>query len=276
MPAQHSKISGAGGKAGNIQYKRPFGEIMSNVTVIKFGGSLGQNIKALAAFCKDVAKLAKKEPVVLVHGGGPEINSWVERLGLKVKFVNGRRFTDEATLEVVEMVLSGKVNKGFVTMLNKNGVKAVGISAKDGKTAVCTRVKELGLVGEPVKIDVALINTLLKAGFLPVLSSVGADAKGSVLNVNADSLAMALAGALKARRLILMTDVCGVLDAKKCTIPAIRVAQVDNLIKDSTVTGGMIPKLQACARAVKNGIKEVVIADGSRGLKAIKGTVIKK
>ncbi len=249
---------------------------MSNITVIKFGGSLGQNVKALSSFCKDVAKLSKKEPVVLVHGGGPEINSWVERLGLKVTFVNGRRYTDEAVLEVVEMVLSGKVNKGFVTLLNKQGSKAVGISAKDGKTAVCKRVKELGLVGEPAKIDVTLITTLLKAGFLPVLSSVGADAKGNVLNVNADSLAMALAGALKARRLVLMTDVCGVLDAHKRTIPAIRTCHVGSLIKDGIVTGGMIPKLQACALAVKNGIREVIIADGSRGLKTIRGTVIKK
>jgi len=251
-------------------------KVKNQITVIKFGGSLGQNAKALKAFCLDLARLAKKEPVVLVHGGGPQISLWMQKLGLKVKFVNGRRYTDKAALEVVEMALSGNVNKNFVAMLNKQGARAVGISAKDGNIAVCKRVKGLGLVGEPVKINPKLITTLLNAGFLPVLSSIGSDAKGTTLNINADSLAMALAGALKARRLILMTDVCGVLDAKKRTIPAIKIAQAAGLIKGKTVTGGMIPKLQACVNAVKNGVSRVIIADGSRGLKTIRGTVIQK
>lgn len=247
-----------------------------NITVIKFGGSLSKNPEARKKFIAELAALAKKEPVVLVHGGGPEINSWLTRLNIESRFVNGLRYTDLATLEIVEMALSGKVNKGFVAELGAKGVRAVGLSGKDGKMALCSRVKEAGLVGEPKKIDTGLLIVLLKNGFMPVVSSLGFDSTGETLNVNADSLAMAVAIGLKARRLVLLTDVPGVLDAEKRTIPVIRTTQVKGLLETGVITGGMIPKIKACAKSIASGITEVWIADGVTGLKRLNGTVITK
>ncbi len=245
------------------------------VMIVKFGGSIAQVPRARALFLKDLAARSKKEKIVLLHGGGPEINLWLQRLQLKSVFVNGLRYTDAPVLEVVEMVLSGKVNKGLVGELNRRGVRAVGLSGKDGKTALCTRVKELGFVGEPSKIDASLVSSLLDGGFVPVISSLGFDAKGQTLNVNADSMAMALAGALKADALVLLTDVPGVLDAQKKTIPEIRVKDIQRLFDSGVISGGMIPKLKACAHALKAGIKEVWIIEGSKGFKHFKGTVIR-
>jgi acetylglutamate kinase len=247
---------------------------MKSITVVKFGGSLSKNEAARKKFLKDLAALSKKENVVLVHGGGPEINAWLARLGIESKFVGGLRYTDAATLEVVEMVLSGKVNKGFVTDLAKLGVRAVGLSGKDGKTALCSRIKDLGFVGEPKKVDASLVKTLLAAGYVPVLSSIGFDATGQALNINADSLAMGLAIGLKARRLILLTDVPGVLDGDKKTIEKIRTGSIAALLSGGVVTGGMIPKIKACARSITCGVREVWIADGMAGLAKLKGTVI--
>ncbi|MHB9156194.1 MAG: acetylglutamate kinase [Endomicrobiales bacterium] len=249
---------------------------MKPVTVVKFGGSLGRNEKAKKKFLGDLASLAKKESVVLVHGGGPEINSWLTRLGIESRFVGGLRYTDEQTLEVVEMVLSGKVNRELVSQLNRRGVRAVGISGKDGQMAYCRRVKPLGFVGEPVKVNTLLLKALLRSRCLPVVSSLGFGGQGQTLNLNADSLAMAIAAAMKAKRLILLTDVCGVLDENKRTIPVIPVGHVPSLIKKGIVTGGMIPKVKACAKSIKYGIKEVWIADGCSGLKKVRGTVICK
>jgi acetylglutamate kinase len=249
---------------------------MKQITVIKFGGSLSKNPKAQKNFLNELAKLSKKESVVLVHGGGPEINHWLGRLNIESRFVNGLRFTDAAALEVVEMALSGKVNKTFVAELNKRGVTAVGISGKDGGTALCRRIKKLGFVGEPLRIDPKLIFVLAKAGYLTVMSSLGTDASGQTLNVNADSLAMAVAGALKARRLVLLTDVPGVLDADRKTIGSIRASEIPRLLKSGVITGGMIPKIKACAGSLRHGVREVWIADGSKGMQHLVGTVIKK
>ncbi len=173
------------------------------------------------------------------------------------------------------MVLSGKVNKYFVGELYNRGVLACGISGRDCGLAPSKQIKELGFVGEPVKINPNIIKTLISAGFMPVVSSLGLGAKGEALNLNADSLAMAIAVSLKARRLVLLTDVPGVLDENHKTIPCLKRPEVNRLISRGIVSGGMIPKIKACARSVKNGIKEVWIANGAESMTKLKGTLIK-
>jgi len=249
---------------------------MSLLTVVKFGGSLTKNVQAQNKFLKEIAEISRKENIILVHGGGPEINALLEKFAIESKFVEGVRFTDARALEVVEMALSGKVNRILTTGLIKNGANAVGISGKDGKSVVCKQVKRFGFVGEPVKIDNKLIDILIKNGFLPVIASIAADAKGNVMNVNADTLAASIAVAFKAGRLIFLTDVPGVLDKNKSVIKEIRIEEIKSLIKDQTVVGGMIPKIKGCADSVKKGVKEVWIADGMNGIQKIKGTVIRK
>jgi len=247
-----------------------------NLSVVKFGGSLTRNPSAERKFLKETAEISRKENIILVHGGGPEINALLEKFAIKSKFVDGLRFTDSDTLGIVEMALSGKVNRILTTGLIKNGANAVGISGKDGKSVVCKQIKQLGFVGKPIKVNKKLIEILIKGGFLPVVASLAADIKGNVLNVNGDMLAASIAAAFKAQRLIFLTDVAGVLDKNKNTIKEIKIKEIDSLIKDQTITGGMIPKIKSCAGSVKKGVKEVWIADGASGIKKIKGTVIKK
>ena len=249
---------------------------MKKTVVVKFGGSLSKNERAKNAFLDSFAALSKKARVVLVHGGGPEINHWLNKLKIISRFVGGLRVTEGPALEVVEMVLSGKVNKGLVADLSKRGLAAVGISGKDGGLLICKQIKRLGFVGEPAKVNPELLKTLMNGGFIPVVSSLAADAKGQTLNVNADHMAMALAAGLKADKLVLLTDVPGVLDADKKTIKSIKISGVKGLLKYGVITGGMIPKIKACSAAVKKGVKEVWIADGSKGLNKLTGTVIKK
>lgn len=249
---------------------------MKNITVIKFGGSLTKDKKAQKKFIKDLAIISKKENIILVHGGGPEINNLLERLNIKSKFINGLRYTDEQALEVVEMALSGKVNKMLTSELIKNGVKAVGISGKDGAIAVCKVKKELGFVGEPTIINTKLIETLIKGGFFPVISSVGMDKNAHSLNINADVLATNIASKIKANKLIFLTDVAGVLDKDKKTIKEIKTNKINNLIKNEVITGGMIPKINSCKQAIQKGVKSVLIIDGKAGIKKLKGTIIKK
>ena len=245
---------------------------MKKVWVVKFGGSLLSDQAARLAFLKDAARLAKKNPLVLVHGGGPEINAALDKMGIVSTWVNGRRVTDDAAMGVVEGVLSGQVNKNLVGELNALGAKAVGLSGRDGGLLKAKPVRELGRVGEPDKVDPKLISVLLKAGFLPVLSSVAAGHDFGALNVNADEAAAALAIALKARRLVYLTDVPGVLDANKKTIPTIRVGDIKNLIDTKVITGGMIPKVLSCKNALKKGVAEINIIDGRAGLPKLLGT----
>lgn len=249
---------------------------MKKITVVKFGGSLTKNKEAQKKFIKDLAQLSKKENIILIHGGGPEINALLEKLNIESKFVNGLRYTDEKTLEVVEMALSGKVNKMLTAELIKCGVQSVGISAKDGSIAVCQLIKDLGFVGKPVKINKKLLDVLMKNGFLPVLSSVGIDKNANAVNINADLLATSVAVSFKASKLIFLTDVAGVLDINKKTIKEIKIKNIDNLIKTNVITGGMIPKINSCKDAVKKGVKEVFIIDGASGIKKLNGTIIKK
>ncbi|MDR1417571.1 MAG: acetylglutamate kinase [Endomicrobium sp.] len=249
---------------------------MKPLIVVKFGGSLTKNTKAQKEFLKELSKISQKQKIILVHGGGPEVSFLLEKFSIRSKFVNGLRFTDEKVLSVAEMALSGKINKNLVAGLLKNNVKAVGISAKDAKSVICKQVKNLGFVGDPIKVNKKLIEVLLKENFLPVIASIACDNKSNSLNVNADTLASVLAIAFKAQKLIFLTDVCGVLDRNKKTIKEIKVKNVNYLIKDRTITGGMIPKIQACANSIKKGVKEVWIIDGLKGVIEMKGTVVKK
>ncbi|MDR1784304.1 MAG: acetylglutamate kinase [Endomicrobium sp.] len=248
---------------------------MKPLTVVKFGGSLANNVQARDRFLKETAKISQTQSIILVHGGGSEINALLEKFSIKSKFVDGLRFTDAETLSVVEMALSGKVNRILTTGLIKNGANAVGISGKDGKSVICRQLKKFGFVGEPIRVDEKLVNVLVRNGFLPVIASIAADVKGNVMNVNADALAASMAITFKARKLIFLTDVAGVLDKNKNTIREIRVKDIRNLIKDRIINGGMIPKIKGCADSVKKGVREVWIADGVSGIYDIKGTVVR-
>jgi acetylglutamate kinase len=249
---------------------------MSFLTVIKFGGSLTKDSLAQDKFLQEISVIAKRQKIILVHGGGPEINTMLTKFSITSKFINGLRFTDVDTIAIAEMTLSGKVNRFLTTHLIKNGASAVGISGKDGKSVVCKQVKMLGLVGEPVKINKKLIDVLIKSNFLPVIASIASDSKGNTLNVNADALAASIAIAFKAQRFILLTDVPGVLNKNNDTIKEIKIKKINGLIKDKTITGGMIPKIKACLKSIRKGVKEVWIVDGLAGIKKMRGTVIKK
>ncbi|MDR3257020.1 MAG: acetylglutamate kinase [Endomicrobium sp.] len=249
---------------------------MKPLMVVKFGGSLTKNLPAQNKFLKELAKISRRQNIILVHGGSHEINTLLEKFAITSKFVNGLRFTDTDTLNVVEMGLSGKVNRSLTTGLIKNGANAVGISGKDGKSVVCKQIKQLGFVGDPVKVNKKLIDILIKSGFLPVIASIAADVKGNVMNVNADTFAASIAAAFRAQKLVFLTDVAGVLDKDKNTIKEVKTKEINTLIKNQTITGGMIPKIKSCTSAVKKGIKEVWIADGISGIQKIKGTAIKK
>lgn len=245
---------------------------MKPIVVIKFGGSLLSDPTARRAFLKQAAGMSRRAQLVLVHGGGPDINAALEKMGIKSQWVKGRRVTDEAAMTVVEGVLSGQVNKALAGELCTLGVLALGLSGRDGNLLRARLVPELGRVGEPDKINPTVLLTLFRVGFTPVLSSVGFGKDHKPVNINADEAASALAIALKANRLIFMTDVAGVLDQNKKTIPLIRIREVKRLIDDGVITGGMIPKILSCAAALKKGVKEIAILDGRSGLSHPQGT----
>lgn len=247
---------------------------MNKVWVIKFGGSLLSNDKARRGFLKQAAKLSRRHPLVLVHGGGPEINAALEKQNIEPKFVKGRRVTDDAVMAVVEQVLSGQVNKNLVGELNGFGARAAGLSGRDGDLLATKPVKGLGRVGLPDKVSPGILRALLAVKFLPVLSSVGFDTKRRAINVNADEAAAAVAVALKAERLVYLTDVAGVLDSRKKTVPVLRIGQIQSLIDEQVITGGMIPKVLSCKRAIQRGVGEIDIIDGGAGLIQMKGTRI--
>ncbi len=245
--------------------------------VVKYGGhAMGE--EALAAqFAGDIALLKQVgiNPVV-VHGGGPQINAMLKRLAIQSTFIDGLRVTDDAMVEVVEMVLAGTVNKQVASLITRAGALAVGICGKDGgliRARKLTRLKrdpdsniervlDLGFVGEPAAIDVRVIHALTGGGLVPVIAPVGVGDDGQTYNINADAVAAAVAGALHATRLIMLTDVAGVLDKDKRVIPDLTLAQVQQGIDDGTITGGMIPKVENCVEAVKQGVKGAVILDG--------------
>jgi acetylglutamate kinase len=245
--------------------------------VIKYGGHAMGDEGLAQTFANDVVllKQAGVNPVV-VHGGGPQIAAMLERLGIKSTFKNGLRVTDAQTIEVVEMVLAGAINKQIVTALNNAGGSAVGLSGKDGNLLVAQKTKatqkdpssnvekavNLGFVGTPSKVNTKVLETMLASDIIPVIAPIATSAKGQTLNVNADTAAGALAGALNAERLLMLTDVTGVLDKKGQLVERLSVRQAAALVKNGTAKGGMIPKLETAMKAVKDGVGASAILDG--------------
>ena len=245
-----------------------------NVT-IKFGGSAMGKDKLSSCFAKDIVLLKQVgiNPIV-VHGGGPRIGKMLDRLKVKSSFIDGLRVTDKETMDIVEMVLSGSINKEIVMEINKEGGRAIGLSGKDALLAETKKFKkkkssgevekflDLGFVGLPNKINTDFLKWCIQSDFIPVISPIGYGKNFETFNINADTMAGAVSASVLSERLILLTDVKGVLDKKGNLITQIKLNEVQNLIKNGTISGGMIPKIETCVEAVKNGVKAAVILDG--------------
>jgi acetylglutamate kinase len=247
------------------------------VVVIKYGGHAMGDRAAAEDFAEDVVLLEQSglKPIV-VHGGGPQIGKMLDKLGIQSEFKAGLRVTDEATVEIVEMVLAGSINKQIVGWIGAEGGKAIGLCGKDGNMVVAKKATrtvvdpdsnierhvDLGFVGEPERVNRAVLDAVLKAELIPVLAPVAVGADGQTYNVNADTFAGAIAGAMGAKRLLLLTDVPGVLDKDRILIPEMTVEDCRKLIADGTITGGMIPKIETCIYALEQGVEAVVILDG--------------
>ncbi len=232
--------------------------------VIKFGGNAMGDDEAMASFARDIVLMRQVglNPVV-VHGGGPMINAMLERLNITSEFVRGKRVTDQATVEVVEMVLSGLVNKRIVQAINAEGGRAAGLSGKDGNLMVCdVTAPELGFVGTPADMDPKILKTLMAAEMIPVIAPLGAGRDGQTLNVNGDTAAGAIAASLNADRLLLLTDVSGVKNAEGEVVTELTPEQIVQLTEDGVIAGGMIPKTETALKAIEGGVRAVVILDG--------------
>ena len=237
------------------------------IVVIKYGGNAMVNESLKQQVMEDIALLwLIGVKVVLVHGGGPEISSTMKKLGKQAQFVNGLRVTDKETVDIVQMVLAGKVNKDLVNLLQMKGGHAVGLSGIDGGILEATMKNEsLGFVGDITKVRTQPITDLLEKGYIPVVSTVASDRQGNVYNINGDTAAAVIAGALQAERMILMTDIAGILrdkDDPNSLIPDLSVSQARQLFYDGVISGGMIPKVECCIEAIEHGVKHVVIMDG--------------
>lgn len=237
------------------------------IVVIKYGGNAMINDELKDSVMRDVVLLSLVGvKVVLVHGGGPEITSMLERLGKESVFVDGLRVTDRETAEVVQMVLAGRINKSLVTLIESQGGSAIGLSGMDGRMIEAkVRDPRLGFVGEITKVNVAPIVDLIDKGYIPVVSTVGCDAEGNIYNINADTAAAKIAGELGAESLISMTDIAGILRDKSdpsTLIPVICTSDAPALIADGTIGGGMIPKVECCINALRWGVRRVFIIDG--------------
>ncbi len=236
--------------------------------VIKYGGNAMINETLKQQVMEDIVLLwLIGVKVVLVHGGGPEINDLMGRLGKKAEFVDGLRVTDKETVDIVQMVLAGKVNKTLVNLLEMKGGKAIGLSGMDGRL-IEARIKDerLGFVGEITKIHIKPVEDLLENGYIPVISTVGCDKQGNTYNINGDTAAAQVAGALGAERLIMMTDIAGILrdkDDPDSLIPEITINEAERLYDEGIISGGMIPKVDCCIEAINNGVKNVIIMDGT-------------
>jgi acetylglutamate kinase len=244
--------------------------------VVKYGGN-AMTGTGTDDFSQDIVLMKQTgiDPVV-VHGGGPQIGAMLKKLGIESTFIDGLRVTDAQAVEVVEMVLTGSINKQIVTGINAAGGRAVGLSGKDGNLVVAKKLAltrtdpatgqktsiDLGFVGEPDKINPEVLHTIMKSEIIPVIAPIGVGPKGETFNINADTVSGAIAGALKAERLILLTDVEGVLDQEKKLIPRLSVREARALIADGTISGGMIPKIQTAIEAVEGGVNAAVILDG--------------
>ena len=247
------------------------------IIVVKYGGHAMGDEEVARQFARDMVLLEQSgvNPVV-VHGGGPQIGDMLKKLNIKSEFAAGLRITDKATVEIVEMVLCGSINKQIVGFINNEGGRAIGLCGKDGNMVIAEKVSrlirdpdsniekhvDLGFVGEPSKVDTTVLDQVLGRDLIPVLAPVAAGLGGETFNVNADTFAGAIAGALKAKRLLFLTDVPGVLDKNKQLIKELSVGQIRDLIADGTITGGMIPKVETCIYALEQGVEGVVILDG--------------
>ena len=247
------------------------------IVVVKYGGHAMGDDEVAREFARDMVLLEQSgvNPVV-VHGGGPQIGAMLNKLGIKSEFAAGLRITDRATVEIVEMVLAGSINKQIVGFINNQGGRAIGLCGKDGNMVVAEkvtrsvvdpdsnieRIVDLGYVGEPKTVDTTVLDQVLGRELIPVLAPVAQGDDGETYNVNADTFAGAIAGALKAKRLLFLTDVPGVLDKNKQLIKELSVSQIRDLIADGTITGGMIPKVETCIYALEQGVEGVVILDG--------------
>ena len=240
---------------------------VGKIVVVKYGGNAMVNEALKEQVMEDVTLLSLiGVKVVLVHGGGPEISAVMGKLGLQPTFVDGLRVTDKDTVDVVQMVLAGKINKSLVRYLESKGGKAMGISGIDGKLIVAKKKNEkLGYVGEIEKVNIKPIFDLLEKGYIPVVSTIATGEDGETYNINGDTAAAYLAGALNAKRLIMMTDISGVLrdkDDPATLIPEIKASEAEELYKSGVISGGMIPKVECCLTALKQGVKRVIIMDG--------------
>lgn len=245
-------------------------EFNGKIVVIKYGGSAMLDEKIKASVIEDIVlmKLVGFKPVI-VHGGGKDISKMLNRVGIKSEFHNGLRITDEATVEVVEMVLAGKVNKSIVQLIQNHDIDAVGITGKDGKTLKAKKKEvegvDIGYVGEITKVNTKLIKSLIENDFIPVIAPIGTDQSGMTYNINADYAASAIAGELKAEKLIFLTDVEGVLrdvQDKTSLISKIDINEVETYIEQNIISGGMIPKVECCVEGIQQGVKSVHILDG--------------
>ncbi|MCK9227575.1 MAG: acetylglutamate kinase [Syntrophorhabdaceae bacterium] len=236
-----------------------------SVFVIKYGGAAMEEESLKKEFAKDVAllKYVGIHPVI-VHGGGPMIGRMLKDLQIPTRFVDGLRVTDEKTLQVAEMVLSGSVNKEIVKNINDMGGKAIGLSGKDGRLLVARQVegKDIGLVGEIVSVDVAIIKDISRHGYIPVIAPIADGVDGKAYNINADTAAGSIAASLSAEKFILLTDVEGVMSTDGKLISVLKRSEIEKLIGDNIVTGGMIPKVKCCADALKAGVREAHVVDG--------------
>ena len=244
--------------------------------VIKFGGHAMGDQALSDAFAKDIVYLKQSgvNPIV-VHGGGPQIAKMLGKLAIKSEFKNGLRVTDKATVEIVEMVLAGAINKDIVSAINRQGGKAVGICGKDANLMIARKITEMadpessemravdiGFVGEPSQVNPHIVDVISQSDLIPVIAPIALSWEGETLNINADTFASALAARMKAKRLLLLTDVDGVLDKDGALIPELTVDEADELIRNGTITGGMIPKIEGCIEVVEAGVEAVVIING--------------
>jgi len=244
--------------------------------VIKYGGAAQVQDDLKESFAKDVVMLNFIGiRTAIVHGGGPKISITMEKMGKKPKFVQGQRVTDKETMDIVEMVLGGLINKEIVSLINSHGGKAVGLSGKDGGLIKAKKklikkssetgneeIIDIGLVGEVTHVEPHVIRSLEKEGFIPVVAPVGVGPKGETLNINADYVAASVASALRAEKLILLTDVPGIIDKGSRTISTLKSNRIKKLIHDGTISGGMLPKVQACLKAIEGGVAKTHIIDG--------------
>ncbi|MEM8744597.1 MAG: acetylglutamate kinase [Pseudomonadota bacterium] len=278
MPKDNANTTKASAEAAILSKALPYMQRYDQATVVvKYGGHAMGDPELAEGFARDIVLLKQSgvNPVV-VHGGGPQIGALLDKIGIKSEFQGGLRVTDKDTMEVVEMVLAGSINKQIVASINAQGGKAVGISGKDANLmgvrklqkqvsnpdSNIMKVVDLGFVGEPAKVDPEIVEVIIGSDLIPVIAPLGVGSDGQTYNVNADTFAGAVASELGAKRLLLLTDVEGVLDKKGELVQQLTIDEAKALIKDETISGGMIPKIESCMSVVQNGVEAVVIING--------------